>query len=332
MSDLPAPMSLVGIGLREAHAPTLLSQLPALGFLEVHSENFFAEGGAALQALDAVRAHYPLSLHGVGLSLGSASGVDEAHLDKLARLVARIDPVRVSDHACFARVAPALSGPAAQAEAALGAPARQAVHASDLLPLAFTTASQDILVANVQRVQDRLKRPILIENLSAYLAFEDDSIPEAEFLAQTCRRAGCQLMLDLNNLLVNGLNRGRRAAWQASPGQEPDRERALQRARAEALDFVWALPPALVGQLHLAGFRWPEQPDRLVIDDHSQRVGPTLWDVYEQSLLHLGEVPTLIEWDVDLPPLAVLLDEARLAAHCIAEVRGGAAASEFDDA
>lgn len=329
MAELPAALSLIGIGLREPHVPALLSQLPPLGFLEVHSENFFAEGGASLQALEAVRAHYPISLHGVGLSLGSATGVDEAHLEKLARLVARIDPVRVSDHACFARVA----SPAAGAGTGAGAgPLSGAVHASDLLPLAFTPASQDILVANVQRVQERLKRPILIENLSAYLAFEDDSIPEAEFLAQTCRRAGCQLLLDLNNLVVNGLNRARRAASQETPGTAPDQTRALTKARAEALDHVWALAPGMVGQLHLAGFRWPDRPDKLVIDDHSQRIDPTLWDVYAQSLQHLGEVPTLIEWDVDLPPLAVLLDEARLAAQCVADLRGGGSASEFDDA
>ncbi|HEX5354623.1 MAG TPA: DUF692 domain-containing protein [Aquabacterium sp.] len=304
------PSSLIGIGLRQPHAQALLTQRPALGFVEVHSENFFAEGGSAIQALLEVRAHYPISLHGVGLSLGSASGLDEAHLDRLARLVEQIDPVRVSDHASFARVQPA--GPTSPG----------AVHASDLLPLAFTPASQDALVANIQRVQDRLRRPILIENLSAYMAYEDDQIPEIEFLIQTCQRAGCQLLLDLNNLVVNGLNRARRLHWQDSPGNEPDRERATHQARAEALDFVWSLPPGMVGQIHLAGFRWPAQPDQLVIDDHSQRISPAVWDAYDMALNHLGEVPTLIEWDVDLPPLAVLLDEARLAAEVIAQSRG----------
>lgn len=312
-----SPQSWVGIGLRQPHAQALLAQRPPLGFVELHSENFFADGGANLQALDEVRAHYPVSLHGVGLSLGSAGGVDAAHLDKLARLVTRIDPVRVSDHACFARVS------------APGSP--QAVHASDLLPLAFTPASQDILVRNIQQVQDRLQRPILIENLSAYMAYEDDSIPEAEFLVQTCRRAGCQLLLDLNNLVVNGLNRARRATWQTAPGTVPDRDRALAKARAEALDFLWSIPPSLVGEIHLAGFRWPEQADKLVIDDHSQRVSPTVWDIYEQALTHLGEIPTLIEWDVDLPPLAVLLDEARLAAQAITRHRGGEADFEADE-
>lgn len=304
------PSSLIGIGLRQPHAQALLTQRPRLGFVEVHSENFFAEGGSAIQALLEVRAHYPVSLHGVGLSLGSASGVDEAHLDRLARLVEQVSPVRVSDHASFAHVHPARDG------------ASGAVHASDLLPIAFTAASMDVLVANIQRVQERLRRPILIENLSAYMAYEDDQIPEVEFLIQTCRRAGCQLLLDLNNMLVNGLNRARRLHWQDAPGSEPDRERAIQQARAETLDFVWSLTPGMVGQIHLAGFRWPDQPDQLVIDDHSQRVSPAVWDAYDMALNHLGEVPTLIEWDVDLPPLAVLLDEARLAAEVISASRG----------
>lgn len=314
---LPAPgMSLVGIGLRQPHAQALHNLRPALGFLEVHSENFFADGGAGLQSLLDFRAHYPISLHGVGLSLGSASGLDAAHLNKLARLVELIDPVRVSDHACFGRVE---------------LPGQDAIHASDLLPLPFTQASADILVRNIQQAQDRLKRPILIENLSAYMAYEDDVIPEADFLTDVCRRSGCQLLLDVNNLVVNGLNRARRASWQV--GAPPfEAAAALRQAKAQALAFVWSLPQVgVVGQIHLAGFRWPEEAERLVIDDHSQRVCPTVWDVYEQALAHVGEQPTLIEWDVDLPPLAVLLDEARLAAEVITRVRGEPDGADSDN-
>jgi hypothetical protein len=297
--------SLVGIGLRQAHAATLRELMPPLGFLEVHAENFFADGGAAVQALLDWRAHYPISLHAVGLSLGSASGIDAQHLAKLVRLAGQIDPVRISDHASFGRVADA---------------GEAAMHASDLLPLAFTTESQDILVRNIGQVQDALQRPILIENLSAYMAYEDDAIPEVEFLTEVCRRSGCQLLLDLNNLVVNGLNRARRVGWQGGPPFES--HTALNQARAEALDYVWSLPPDMVGQVHLAGFRWPEHADRLFIDDHSQRVSPTVWDVYEQALLHLGPVPTLIEWDVDLPPLSVLLDEVRVASEIVARTLG----------
>ena len=188
MSHTASAGSLVGVGLRPPHLDELMSLRPPLGFLEVHSENHFADGGASVASLEAVRAHYPISLHGVGLSLGSACGLDEAHLMQLARLVERIDPVRVSDHACFAR-APGPAGPGAL-------PAVR--HASDLLPVAFTEASLDILVRQVQQVQERLRRPILVENLTAYIAYEDDAIPEVEFLMALSRRSGCQLLLDLN--------------------------------------------------------------------------------------------------------------------------------------
>ena len=146
----------VGIGLRQPHYQRVLDERPALGFVEVHAENFFADGGAALGVLQGARRHYPVSLHGVGLGLGSAAGLDPWHLDRLERLVERIEPVRISDHAAFGRVARA------------GAPA---VHANDLLPIAFTEASLDILVRNVSMVQERLRRAILVENVSAYLSF-----------------------------------------------------------------------------------------------------------------------------------------------------------------
>lgn len=307
MSHTASAGSLVGVGLRTPHLDELMALRPPLGFLEVHSENHFADGGASLASLEAVRAHYPISLHGVGLSLGSACGLDEAHLAQLARLVERIDPVRVSDHACFAR-APGPAGPGAL-------PAMR--HASDLLPVAFTEASLDILVRQVQQVQERLRRPILVENLTAYIAYEDDAIPEVEFLMALSRRSGCQLLLDLNNLLVNGLNAVRRQ----SP--DIDRERALLAAQSRALDWVWSLPDSgMVGQIHLAGFRWPDEAPgavpALIVDDHSQRMAPTGWTLYREALAHLGPTPTLIEWDTDLPALAVLLDEARLAAACLA--------------
>jgi len=220
-----------GIGLRQPHYQALMSALPPLGFVEVHSENFFGDGGAALAVLAAVRDHYPVSLHGVGLSLGSACGLEPRHLDKLARLTERIDPVRVSDHACFAR--------------GVG-PGGDMVHANDLLPVAFTQASLDIMVRNVDAVQTRLRRPILVENLSAYLAYPDDALAEPDFLAELCRRSGCQLLLDLNNLVVNGLNAARRL--------QPDSV-DMRAASEHALTFVQAFPVGLGGEKHLAVFR-----------------------------------------------------------------------------
>ena len=281
MADLQSARA--GIGLRHPHCAQVLDALPPLGFVEVHSENFFADGGAALQVLHAARAHYAVSLHGVGLALGSAAGVDPWHLDRLARLVARIDPVRVSDHACFARAAMVPGG--------------AVLHGNDLLPIAFNDASLDILCANVAQVQDRLQRPVLVENLSAYLSFSDDAIPEPEFLAALCRRSGCGLLLDVNNLMVNALN-----AQVADP-------------LAHCQAFVDALPAGIVGEIHLAGYC---EADGIVIDDHGSCVRPDVWRVYAHALQRFGSVPTLVEWDTELPALEVLLGEAEQASALLA--------------
>ena len=160
-----APAAHIGIGWRHPHYAELLQALPPLDFLQVHSENFFAAGGAALAVLKQGRAHYPISLHGVGLGLGSAIGFDPWHLDQLARLVDQIEPMRTSDYACFAH----------------GQVAGQPVPAADLLPIAFNIASLDVLCANVARVQDRLKRQMLVENLSAYIGFADNQLAETDF-------------------------------------------------------------------------------------------------------------------------------------------------------
>jgi uncharacterized protein (UPF0276 family) len=269
-----------GIGLRQPHVAALLAAPPELAFVEVHSENYFADGGAALGVLQAARRHWPISLHGVGLALGSAAGIDAAHLERLAALVQRVEPVRVSDHAAFARAPRRNGGPV--------------VHGNDLLPLAFTPAALDILVANVQRVQDRLRRPILVENLSAYLHWADDSLAEPDFFNALALRSGCGLLLDVNNLVVNMLNDHGDAA----------------RAVAAACAWVDAIAPGSVGELHLAGY---DDSGELVIDDHGSRVHAPVWQVFGHAVQRLGPRPTLIEWDTALPELAVLLDEAALA-------------------
>jgi uncharacterized protein (UPF0276 family) len=280
----------VGIGLRQPHYAELLDRpqaAPALGFVEVHSENFFADGGAAMAVLHAARSHWDVSLHGVGLSLGSACGLDPWHLDRLARLAERIEPVRVSDHASFARAPAAADGLAV-------------LHANDLLPLAFTREALEVMVRNVTQVQERLRRPILVENLSAYLAWQDQEMSEPEFFNQLTRRTGCGLLLDVNNLVVNGLNRAR------------DRDGDAVR---EACDWIDAIDAASVGEIHLAGYL--ELPD-IVIDDHGSRVHAPVWQVFAHAIDRLGPRPTLVEWDTDLPPLAVLLDEAAQAGRMIA--------------
>lgn len=273
---------MAGIGWRHPHYAELLTraegpQRPVLDFIEVHSENFFADGGAALAVLAQGRAHYPVSLHGVGLALGSAAGVDGWHLEQLARLVQRIEPLRVSDHACFAR----------------GAFGGQTVHAADLLPIPFRRDALDVLAVNVQRVQDRLQRPLAVENLSAYLDWNDSDMTEPEFLGQLARRTGCGLLVDVNNLYVNALNARLRGA-----AIDP---------LAACRDWLDAIPAAAVAELHLAGH---QDCGDIVIDDHGSRVIEPVWALYRHALKRFGPVPTLIEWDTDLPALQVLLDEA----------------------
>lgn len=280
MATARAAMSAcpVGIGARQPHYAALIEDAPPLDFVEVHSENFFADGGASVAVLQRLRERYPVSLHGVGLALGSAAGLDAWHLDRLARLAQRIEPVRVSDHACFARARREPGGPV--------------VHGSDLLPIAFTEASLDILVRNVGQVQERLRRPIAVENLSAYVSYADDTIPEPQFLAELMRRSGCTLLLDLNNLMVNALNAG------------------ASDSLASCCAFVDALPRDGVAEIHLAGYN--QMPD-IVIDDHGSRVRPAVWELYHHAIARLGAVPTLIEWDTDVPALQVLQDEAEQA-------------------
>jgi hypothetical protein len=285
----------VGIGWRHAHYGELLQTRPTLDFIEVHSENFFAPGGAALAVLRAGLEHYPVSLHGVGLSLGSAIGIDDWHLDQLARLVEVIDPVRVSDHASFARgTLPAAVQPLT-------------VHAADLLPVPFSVEALDVMCANVQRVQDRLQRPIAVENLSAYLHWEEADMTETQFLNSLAQRTGCQLLVDVNNIYVNALN----AQLQGAPG-EP-----LAACR-QWLDEMASSP---VAEIHLAGHA---HCGDIVIDDHGSRVCADVWTLYRHAIACFGAVPTLIEWDTDVPALDVLLDEAtRARGFAAAVVRPG---------
>jgi uncharacterized protein len=268
---------ITGIGWRHAHERALLEGRPALPFIEVHSENFFAEGGASRALLRAAREQYAVSLHGVGLALGSAAGLDAWHLDRLASLVREIEPLRVSDHACFAR-APLAGG--------------ESVHAGDLLPIAFTDESLALMTSQVQQVQERLERPIGVENISAYLGWADDTMAEPQFFAELARRSGCWLLLDVNNLVVNALNANAR---------DPV---------AAACAFVDALDPATVEQIHLAGY---SEGGALVIDDHGSRVHEPVWRVYAHAIRRLGPKPTLVEWDTALPEFEVLLAEARQA-------------------
>ncbi|WP_321854453.1 MNIO family bufferin maturase [Paraburkholderia tropica] len=277
MSRTAKPARGVGIGLRHAHFDAFMRAsaqedvgvrgVRDVAWLEVHSENYFGDGGYDLHVLDTVRRDWPVSLHGVGLGLGSAAPLDESHLARLARLVERIEPALVSEHLCW------------------GATPHAALH--DLLPMPLNQASLDHLSARVSRLQDTLRRRVLIENVSTYVRFRDDSYGETAFLAALSRRTGCGVLLDVNNVYVNARNHGE-----------------------DASEAMAALPREAVGELHLAGHR---VTPAAVIDDHGSRVAPEVWSLYAAALQRFGAVPTLIEWDTDVPPLDVLLDEARLA-------------------
>jgi len=270
-----SPAQGVGIGLRHAHYGAFMEAAPpSIGWVEAHSENYFGDGGYDLHVLETVRCDLPVSLHGVGLGLGSAAPLDEAHLARLKRLVERIEPALVSEHLCW------------------GATPQAALH--DLLPMPLTQASLDHLCVRVAQMQDTLRQRVLIENVSTYVRFRDDTYGEAAFLAELARRSGCGVLLDVNNLYVNQRNHGE-----------------------DALAAMAALPREAVGELHLAGHRVTAAA---VIDDHGSRVAPEVWTLYEAALRRFGAVPTLIEWDTAVPPLDVLLDEARLARDLLASV------------
>jgi uncharacterized protein (UPF0276 family) len=256
-----------GIGWRSRHHAELLEHRPPLGFLEVHAENHMG-GGRRMAVLEQARRDYPISIHGVGLSLGSVEPVDGVHLDWFAELVAAIDPVLVSEHVAWCR--------------------QDGVYLNDLLPLPYTEEALDVLTRNIDRVQGRLKRPILMENPSTYLAFTHSTIAEGAFLAEMARRSGCGLLLDVNNLYVNERNHG------------------LPASAAMA-----ALDPASVAEIHVAGHHVADLGDAtLLIDDHGSTVSDAVWDLYREATLRLPHARTLVEWDSRIPPLGTLLAEA----------------------
>jgi uncharacterized protein (UPF0276 family) len=270
------PTLAAGFGLRQPHFAEVLEGLPLQGqgaWVEVHSENFFSStpgqlaGGPALATLLAARQHYPVSLHGVGLSLGTPGGVRAEHLASLQALAGAVEPWMVSEHLCWG---------------SLGAQP-DAPHLNDLLPLPHTAEALAVVCANVQRVQDALKRPIAVENVSAYLRFAHSEMSEFDLLAELVHRTGCHVLLDVNNLYVNQLNHGTAAVaeWRKLPRQ-------------------------CVAEMHLAGHT---ETQGLVIDTHGAPVCAEVWALYEQALQDFGPTPTLVEWDTDLPPLATLLAE-----------------------
>ena len=259
------------MGLKPEHYREIIETSPEIGWFEIHAENYMGEGGPPHHYLGAIRERYPVSLHGVGLSIGGAGPLDREHLTRLKALIERYEPASFSEHLAWS--------------------SHDSVYLNDLLPLPYTEEALDVLVRNIDRVQGRLKRPILMENPSTYLAFIHSTIPEGEFLAEMARRSGCGLLLDVNNLYVNQRNHDHPA-----------------RAAMEALD------PATVGEIHVAGHHVAALGDaELLIDDHGSAVDAAVWSLYAEVIASCGPLPTLIEWDNDVPAWPVLFAQAQQA-------------------
>ncbi|HEX3486001.1 MAG TPA: DUF692 domain-containing protein [Micropepsaceae bacterium] len=274
----PIP-STPGVGLRFPHHHYVADSKPSIGWFEVHTENYMG-GGTPLRYLEAIRHDYPISLHGVGLSLGSAEALDENHLQRVRDVAMRIEPGLVSEHLSWSVVG--------------------GTYLSDLLPLPMTEEALDAVCGHVCQVQDVLARQILIENPSSYLQFAHSTIPEWEFLAAVAARTGCGILCDVNNIYVSARNHG----WDASR-------------------YLAALPKAAIGEIHLAGHSIKNIGGReLRIDDHGARVCSEVWALYREALARFGAVPSLIEWDTNIPEFDVLADEASKAQRIMDALQG----------
>lgn len=274
-----------GVGLRFQHHRIVAEDRPRVSWLEVHTENYMG-GGSAPRLLESIRQDYLISCHGVGLSLGSAGGIDENHLKRVADVIEQVEPGLVSEHLSWSAV--------------------DGVYLADLLPLPMTEEALDVVSRNVDAMQTALKRPILVENPSSYLRYRHSMIPEWEFLAALAERTGCGLLCDVNNIYVSAHNHG----WDAEA-------------------YLESLPADAIGEIHLAGHAARDLANgrTILIDDHGSRVSAEVWALYEKALARFGRVPTLIEWDTNVPTFDVLLDEAVSAA-----ARLTALAKEADDA
>lgn len=279
---VPAALPLRGgMGLKPAHFTAVLESAPrgaAPHWVEVHPQNYCMDGGPMLAWLDAVRNVLPLSFHSVGLSLGDPGGCNRVELDLLAGLAERFEPTIISDHLSWS----SLGGE----------------HLPDLLESPLTKSSADHFVAQISRVQDRLRRPILVENPSRMLAFRDDCFDEPDFLSSVCRRSGCGLLLDVNNVLVSSRNLG-----------------------FDPVAWIESIDPELVGEIHVAGHSLREiAPGRsIAIDDHGSSVSEECWNLLQFTLERTGPRPVLVERDNAVPEFADLVAEVLRADQMISE-------------
>lgn len=269
-----------GLGLKPQHYAHIIADAPDLGFFEVHAENYMGDGGPPHRYLSAIRERYPLSLHGVGLSIGGEGPLDSDHLARLRRLVDRYRPESFSEHLAWS--------------------SHDEGYLNDLLPLPYTPATLDRVVAHVDQVQQALGCRMLLENPSTYVLFAESSIEEVDFLDAIAERTGCGLLLDVNNVMVSAVNH-----------------------RLDPIAYIDRFPVERVGEIHLAGYdeTTDDAGERLLIDAHGSRVRPDVFALYQHTTLRTGPMPTLIEWDNDVPTFDVLMDEARLVDAVLADAR-----------
>lgn len=278
MTALPAAP---GLGFKPEHFPAIRETRPALGFFEIHAENYMGAGGPPHRQLTALRQDYAISLHGVGLSIGGPGRLDADHLARLRALVDRYQPESFSEHLAWS--------------------SHGAEYLNDLLPLPYTPETLNIVCDHIDEVQDRLGRRMLLENPATYVLFEQSTLTETDFLTQIARRTGCGLLLDINNVFVSTTNH-----------------------RTDARAYLADFPLDKVGEIHLGGHAEEELPSGpLLIDDHGSPVADPVWVLYAETVARAGALPTLIEWDNDVPPFAELLAEARRAAGILDGVNGG---------
>lgn len=273
-SPIPAR---AGVGLKPAHYQDILKGAPDIGWFEIHAENYMGEGGPPHAALTAIRERYPLSLHGVGLSIGGAGPLDPAHLSRLRLLIDRYQPALFSEHLAWS--------------------SHDTVYLNDLLPLPYNAATLMRVCDHIDEVQETVQRQMLLENPSTYVAFDETTMSEVDFLKEIVRRTGCGLLLDVNNVFVQAANHG-----------------------LDAIDYIDAFPVEHVGEIHLGGHAEDEDDDgsALLIDDHGRAVADPVWALYAHTLAHAGAKPTLIEWDNDVPDWPDLFAEAKCADALIA--------------
>ena len=263
------------MGLKACHYADLLDALErrrAPAWVEIHPQNYFGSGGPPHRWLKAIADHLPISFHSVGLSLGSASGVDETELSALAALCERYEAAAVSDHLSWSN-----SGQE---------------HFPDLLPVPYTFAALEHFTLQIDKVQERLGQAMLIENPSRYLAYRDADMSENEFLTALCRRTGCSLLLDINNIEVSAFNLG-----------------------FDAADWLGEINPECVQEVHLAGHARKAGDDGhvMAIDDHGSKVRTSCFELAQRFFERAGPKPVLIEWDTNVPPYAILAEEVRKA-------------------